>query len=83
MILDLCSPSCPSVSNNPIDTTDISRQGSDAAIVRHIVAKSDVAKQMGSAGWQLARSANWGDLWPAAYGQNEKQQVVSTVSSQD
>lgn len=80
MILDLCSPSCPSVSHDPTDTNT---QGTDAAIVRHIVAKSDVAKQMGSAGWQLARSANWGDLWPAAYGQNEKQQLVSSVNSQD
>jgi hypothetical protein len=80
VILDLCSPSCPSGLSDP---TYASTQGTDAAIVRHIVAKSDVAKQMGSAGWQLARSANWGDLWPAAYGQNEKQQVVSSVSSQD
>lgn len=50
--------------------------GVQAAIVRHVVARSDADKWMGSAGYELARSAQWGDLWPAAYDKNNKKQVV-------
>lgn len=49
--------------------------------MRHVVARSDAHRWMGSAGYELAKSANWGDLWPAAYDANEKQQVVSVSSS--
>lgn len=43
---------------------------------RHVVAKSDAGKWMGQAAYSLARSAEWGDLWPAFYGANPKVQVV-------
>jgi ribosomal protein RSM22 (predicted rRNA methylase) len=47
--------------------------------VRHVVARSDAHKWMGRAGYEMARSAHWGDLWPSAYDVNDKQQVVSST----
>ena len=67
VLLDVCAE----VTRGPGGT-----QQDGAAIVRHVVAQSDGTKWMGRAAYQLARSANWGDLWPAAYNQNQKQQVV-------
>jgi ribosomal protein RSM22 (predicted rRNA methylase) len=73
IVLDVCTGRCGGSSSEQSEQ--------QAAIVRHTVARSDAHKWMGSAGYELAKSANWGDLWPAAYDANEKQQVVNVSSS--
>lgn len=51
-------------------------QSSQGHLERHVVSRSDAAKWMGSAGYALARSSQWGDLWPSFYNLNPKRQVL-------
>lgn len=82
VILDVCTGSCAGAAPSGLDSSSGDAQPHGAAIVRHVVARSDAQKWMGSAGYALAKSANWGDLWPSAYEGNEKQQAVNVAREQ-
>ena len=46
------------------------------------MSKSDAAKWMGSAGYSMARSSQWGDLWPSFYNLNPKRQVIKQADAE-